>query len=351
MKSRLLLASASTLVAILLCEALLWLFAGTVYPPPLYPGDVEPERDATFDPLVGWKLPPGAVLPEVTDEYSVTYRANRQGFRSRRDFSLERSSLESDPLETSSLERSSLEAVSPGAPGRRIALIGDSYTFGSGVEDDETFAALLEARLPDTWCDNFGIGAWGIDQMWMALRHYALPLEPDLVILSFIRYDLDRSLSAYRRDHVWRWKPTFRLSGGELVPLTLDSRPGAAVRFLTQKSRLYRVWRKLENSLSRRFAVGYRWRLNRALFAAIRDDCRRAGVPLVVVHVPINRRSPAPVLAREFAELDVAFLDLEPLLPADADALYYPRDRHFNAAGHRFAAEAIHRFLVARGLV
>ncbi len=326
MRQKLLLALASTVIGILLCELVLWLFAGTIYTPPLYPGDVEAVRDETFDPLLGWKLPPGAVIPEVKDEYSVTYLANRQGFRSRRDFSLE-------------------------APGRRIAMLGDSYSFGSGVEDDETFAAVLESRLEDTWCDNFGIGAWGVDQMWLALRHVALPLAPDLVVLSFIRNDLDRSLSSYRQDHAWRWKPAFRLSGGELVPMTKENRPGAVRRFVHQKSRLHRLGRKLEHSLSRRHAVGYRWRLNRALFAAIRDDCRRAGVPLLVVHIPINRRKPAPMFEREFAGLGIEYLDLTPRLPADAGALYYPRDRHLNAAGHLFAAGEIHRALVERGLL
>ncbi len=326
MRYKLLLALASTAVAILLCELILWLFAGTIYPPPLYPGDARAVRDETFDPQLGWKLPPSATFPEVKDEYSVTYRSNRQGFRSGRDFTLS-------------------------VPGRRIAFLGDSYTFGSGVEDDETFAAVLETQLEDTWCDNFGIGAWGIDQMWLALRHAALPLAPDAVVLSFIRNDLDRSLSSYRRDHVWRWKPAFRLSGGELVPMTADNRPGAVKRFVHQSSRFYRQWRKLEHSLSRRWAIGYRWRLNRALFAAIRDDCRRAGVPLLVVHIPVNRRKPAPMFERGFADLGVEYLDLTPRLPADADALYYPRDRHFNAAGHRFAAGEIHRVLVDRDLL
>lgn len=326
MKSKLLLALASTLIGILLCELALRLSGDAIYEPPLYPGEVEPVRDETFDPLLGWKLPPDAGLAETSDEYSVTYRSNRQGFRSRRDFAL-------------------------GAPGRRIAMLGDSYTFGSGVADDETFAARLESMLDDTRVDNFGIGAWGVDQMWLALRHVALPLGPDLVIVSFIRNDLDRSLSSYRKDHVWRWKPAFRLADGELVPMTVENRPGAVRRFIHRHSRLYRLWRRTEHSLSRRYPVGYRWRLNRALFAAIRDDCRRAGVPLLVVHIPINRRKPAPMFAREFAAMGIDYLDLAGELPAAADALYYPRDRHLNPAGHRFVAGAVHRHLVARGLL
>ncbi len=320
------LAAASSVIALLLCELLLRLAGGEIYLTPFYPGEVTPQHDVTVDPLIGWKLPPATVLRETLEEFSVDYTTNAQGFRSRRDFR--------QPV-----------------AGRRIALLGDSYSFGSGVQDDESFAALLERRLANTRVDNFGIGGFGIDQMWMTLRHYALPLGPDLVILCFVRPDLDRSLSSYRQDHIWRQKPTFRLVEGRLRPMTSDSRPGRVHRWVNRHLRLYRVWRKWEHSLSRRFAVGYRWRLNRALFAAVRDDCRRAGVPLLVVHLPINRRSPVPLFASEFAELGIEFLDLTPELPGGADRLYYPRDRHLNAAGHRWVAETLYRYLAEGALL
>ncbi len=306
----------ATLAALVLVEALLRATGTTLYPAPLYPGDVEAEIDRTVDPLIGWKLPPGESLIDETADFRVAYRGNPQGFRSPHDFSRP-------------------------APGRRIVFLGDSYTFGSGVEDDETFVARLERRLADTTCYNLGIGGFGVDQMWMALEHYGLPLEPDTVVLTFIRNDLDRSLSAFREGHIWLAKPTFRLVGGRLVPLTRESRPPPLARWVQQRLRLSGLWRRLESSLSRRFAVGYRWRLNRALFEAIRDATRAAGAELLVVYVPINRGHAAPLFEREFRDMGVDFLDLGPLLPENPENLVYPRDRHFTAEGHRFAADAI----------
>ncbi len=297
-------------------EALLRATGKSLYPAPLYPGDVEAEIDRTVDPLIGWKLPPGETLIDETADFRVAYLGNPQGFRSPHDFS------------------------GP-APGRRIVFLGDSYTFGSGVEDDETFVARLERRLADTTCYNLGVGGFGIDQMWMTLEHYGLPLEPDAVVLTFIRNDLDRSLSAFRDGHIWLAKPTFRLVEGRLEPLTPENRPPPLTRWVQQELRLSGLWRRLESSLSRRFAVGYRWRLNRALFERIRDVTRAAGAGLLVVYVPINRGHAAPLFEREFREMGIDFLDLGPLLPEDPAALFYPRDRHFNAAGHRFAADAI----------
>lgn len=318
-----------TLIAILGAGLLLELamaLTGSYDPhPPLYPGDVEPGRDATVDPEIGWHLPPNVVSREETVDYMATYRANSLGFRDR------------EPTDA------------PGA--RRIAFLGDSYTFGSGVRVDETFVRLIERRHPGLRTDNFAIGGFGLDQMWRTLRRYALDVAPDVVVLCFIHYDLDRSLTAYRRGHIWLAKPTFRLAGDRLRPLEAADRPQGLAGLVERHSRLRELVRRATFGLERHLPIGYRWRLNRALFAAVRDDCAAAGVPLVVVHIPVNRAAPAPAFAREMEKLGIPYLDLQPLLPADRDSLYYPTDRHFTPAGHRFAADAIDSFLQDRGLL
>jgi hypothetical protein len=326
-RTKILIAVAASGIGLVVCELGLVMAGTSLDDPPVYPGDRIGVRDNTWDPHIGWKLPVEAVLDEVTEDYAVSYRSDSSGFRDHRQ--------EADA-----------------APTHPIVFLGDSFTFGTGVTDDQTFVRLVEGELEGTRCHNLGVGGFGIDQMWMTLRHYGLPLDPELVILAFIRNDLDRSLSAYRLGHgVWMAKPTFRLEGGQLVPLTVDNRPSAVRRFLEQRSRLWNLVRKTGRTISNRYAVGPRWRINRAIFEAIRDDCRAYGIPLVVVHLPVNTRPPVPGFRREFDRMEVPFLDLTPLLPDDADRLYYPKDRHFNPAGHRFTATAIARFLETENLV
>ncbi len=314
----------ATLATLALAELLMGLVGSPEIRGPVYPGERVPGESSGEDPVIGWKLPPRETIVETKPDFSVTYRSNRQGFRSNRDFAL--------PTRK-----------------RRVVLLGDSYTMGTGVEHQETFAYLLQRRLRKTQSYNFGIGGFGIDQMWLTLRHYALAVEPDLVVLSFIRPNLRRALSAYREGHDWLAKPVFRLEGGELVPMTIENRPSALWRFAERHSHLLEIGRRGEDSLGRHFPIGYVWRLNRVLFERIRDDCQAAGVPLVVMYIPVNRRSPAPMFERQFARLGIPFLDLAAHLPADADRLYHPLDRHFNAAGHRFAADRLAEFLTERG--
>jgi hypothetical protein len=292
--------------------------------PPIYPGDHEAVRNAHADPVLGWRCQPETEATDHRKGFSVIYRTNRQGFRGPRDF---------DP--------------EPGF--RRVAFVGDSFTFGTAVEDEQTFVRLVEERLADVRSLNFGLPAFGIDQMWAALRHFALRFGPDLVVLSFILDDLERSFQAYHWLGGWMEKPTFTLDGGRLVPLTIQNRPGALWRWVSQELRLYRAWLGFERKVMKSWGFGPTWRLNRAIIEAARDDCRKAGVPFLVMYIPL-RSWPhrVPMFEQEFREMGVTLLDLSVHLPADRSNLWFQDDAHFTAAGHRFAAENLARFVAER---
>ncbi len=76
----------------------------------------------------------------------------------------------------------------------RVAIGGDSFTFGQGVEEDEAFAqvaagVLSEAGTP-TDVLNFGVPGHGTPQAVALLRKRALPTRPDLVLVSVFANDL-----------------------------------------------------------------------------------------------------------------------------------------------------------------
>ena len=99
-----------------------------------------------------------------------------------------------------------------------IALVGDSYTFGEVVRFEDTWAHQLQLSL-NSKCQilNFGVGGYGIDQMYLRYRRDVQPWNPQLVILSFIDHDLLRTLSVYAfllfPEGVEPWvKPRFTLN-------------------------------------------------------------------------------------------------------------------------------------------
>jgi hypothetical protein len=97
---------------------------------------------------------------------------------------------------------------------RRVVVVGDSFTFGEGVGDDETFPSRLQARLgTGVEVINLGIHGYGHDQMLIHLREEGIRYEPDLVVLGYYADDVPRNALAFR-DYA---KPRFVLRDGSLV--------------------------------------------------------------------------------------------------------------------------------------
>ena len=76
----------------------------------------------------------------------------------------------------------------------RVAVLGDSFVEGFGVEGEQTFSALLE----DQWTQaqkktsfiNMGLGGKGPLQYGRVLSHYGFDYKPDLVLICIYANDL-----------------------------------------------------------------------------------------------------------------------------------------------------------------
>ena len=66
---------------------------------------------------------------------------------------------------------------------RRILVLGDSFVFGYGVEQEEIFTTVLEGLLPATEVINAGVSGYGTDQELLWFRAEGARYRPDLVIL------------------------------------------------------------------------------------------------------------------------------------------------------------------------
>jgi lysophospholipase L1-like esterase len=102
---------------------------------------------------------------------------------------------------TNSLGFRGPEVVLPKPHGRlRIVAIGDSITFGWGVNDDETFCSrieqLLREKFPSRDLDvvNLGVGGYGTRQEVGLLKRNVSRLQPDLVLVGFYSNDVPESL-------------------------------------------------------------------------------------------------------------------------------------------------------------
>ena len=95
-----------------------------------------------------------------------------------------------------------------------ILAVGDSFTYGDEVADDETWPAQLQS-ISGHPVLNAGVGAYGIDQAVLRAEIVLDRFAPTTIIVAFISDDINRT-----EFHFYPWggghKPFFTHSNGEL---------------------------------------------------------------------------------------------------------------------------------------
>ncbi len=142
-----------------------------------------------YDETKGWVMKPNLTkYPSDVDD--ITISSNSKGLRMTYDVPYEKAEGE-----------------------ERILILGDSFTFGENVNDDEVYTYLLDEKLPNQTVINFGVHGYGHDQMLLFLQEEGIKYEPDIVILGFLSTDVPRNVLTFRDFS----KPMFELEDGELV--------------------------------------------------------------------------------------------------------------------------------------
>lgn len=320
-KAKLLVLAVTTTLATLGLEGVLALMGAFKPFPTTFVGEFEnrPSDNFLSDPVTGWRMRPNHILSLKTQEMQAAYQSNTQGFRAAEDFK---------PAETR----------------KRIVLAGDSFTFGYGVEYDETFGALIENELTDVVVCNLAMPGFGLDQIWLSVRHQALPLDPDLVIVGLVNVDFKRSQVAYRKAEGFN-KPTFSLVNGRLVPRTAEDRPNFVLRFLEEHSRIWTGGRLGSRWFSYRLPLGEWWHLNEAILDAIRCDCAETSTPVLFINIPTKAWRRFPMLNAHMERTGADYIDATENKPPNALEYFFAVDSHINAAGNRYVAGLLVRWI------
>ena len=227
----------------------------------------------------------------------------------------------------------------------RIALVGDSVTFGEGVpRTEETFAQVLEQTLNGRQqaltarVFNFGASAYSVKVMAASLRHRMLAVEPDLVVMAIVPSDsdLERTPAVDRRGNLTDNKLS------SFLPRDSVMRPWLRkIHLLYFVRDLVYPWldnsRKAEEILKAGEVPPSYAYLNE--FRAI---AKEHGLPYRLVLLPSLKSRFHNFSSRLRAD-DLAHVDLEPLRERFSDAEFRASrfDTHPSAAVHRAIGEAL----------
>lgn len=221
----------------------------------------------------------------------------------------------------------------------RIAVLGDSYTYGFGVEEPDTFVRLVEqdlrARRPQTPPEvvNFGVPGYNTFQYarWYVTKVRAL--RPQVVVIFHVENDVVPS------DCELGW--TMPFSNG---PAILEHSYLARMLYLLPRE--FTFSRKAETTDLEQELTRHRAAFDR-LTAAVAQD----GARLFVVVLTDRNHKPAFNIAitDEFERLQIPWVSIAPLLQEGPDStenfLVGDESKHFSVAGHRRIAAATARWL------
>jgi hypothetical protein len=80
----------------------------------------------------------------------------------------------------------------------RVALIGDSMTYGYEVRCEDSWGHALEAQLgPAVQVLNFGVSGYGLDQVLLRYERDTQPMKPQIVLIGITSEEIRRSINVY----------------------------------------------------------------------------------------------------------------------------------------------------------
>ena len=233
----------------------------------------------------------------------------------------------------------------PKTPGeRRIVILGDSFTWGIGVESKQTFSEILERKLKESGAQNVriinaGMPSYGTVHELAFHRAYSAELGADAIILAYYPNDDDDNSVPYRflDGYIWR------------DPTLIFGQPSFVVELVVQRTRLglekSGIWRPKNRPDGRALSL--------KLIREVQESCATNHWPFFVLDIP----------ARESTKFVAPFEHSTAFRPLDvpADHLITMRDEveslsespyleehHLNPAGHELTAQVLAKALSQR---
>ena len=220
----------------------------------------------------------------------------------------------------------------------RIAIVGDSVTFGEGIpRTEDTYAHVLEDTLNQQQHTvavqvlNYGASAYSVKSMAATLQHRMVEIQPDLIIMAIIPHDFNLS------------RTPIIDAAGYLVDQRIGILLDASVRNVLRKVHLMYVlrdivmpWFSPSQYIDPPFSRGeipdsYRY------IQQFKETADRYRLPYVIVLIPRMEENPWGPLPDRLAQDATAYLDLSGLGKEFTKEQYMASqfDRHASAAVHR----------------
>ncbi|MEN6437631.1 MAG: GDSL-type esterase/lipase family protein [Syntrophobacter sp.] len=305
------------------------------------------------DPLLGWVGVPSFGARFKRGDFDVMIQMDAGGFRK------------------------SECAIRPEAGARKVLFLGDSFTWGWGVEQGKVFTDVLQGEMGQGFrIGNRGVNAYGTVQEKMLLEREIGQEKPDLVGLVFFMNDFEDNV-----DPDGSSRPFCTVENGKVLlrNCPVESPLGAAyspairqsyaaslltyygdygIRVVKQKMAARDFQEREKTGLEPDLVA-----IADTMLAEMKNICSAHGAEFFVVYAPASedvasdRETVYCSTVRKLCmDHGIGFLDMVgPFRRAEAQkkkvggSLFFTNDRHWTDEGHRIAGQLIRDYLRTRG--
>lgn len=234
-----------------------------------------------------------------------------------------------------------------------VLLLGCSFTYGFGVNDDQTFASILQEAYPETGIQNAGVVGYGSVQSLMQLKEQLEAGHLKVALLHFSSYHFMRNrLSQQYRSNL---KIGYKRSSQDVGNLMKQSKfpyktsCDGPIEFVSWES-MYsnwpgRDWLASVNGMQTAFDkasedIEQQVEITACILKEMNDLCRKRGVEFGVVCLdttPETKQLKKRLGGFNWLDVNFNFNDKE--------LTNHPYDSHPNPSGHKLIANKIRPFL------
>ena len=283
-----------------------------------------------YDPRYGWSHIPVSSGTFHSYGFDTKVRINQKGFRGR----------EIDYTRDGKF--------------KRIVILGDSFVWGFGVQEEEMFTSRMEKQIPNLEIVNLGVSGYSTDQELLLYQDEGRKYKADLVVLLVAANDFDSNMQTVQ--YSVYGKPAFVLeANGNLVvinqPVVQTSwikRTAvslASYSFVLTQINRYSKHLKLTPMLGidkeqvGLFPQSIAEEVTARLIMELKRSTAQDGVPLLVVFVDgLGRRGR---IAGYLAQSDIDCLLLDEYLDHEDKSLHLPDGFHWSSQGHQIVARVL----------
>lgn len=230
----------------------------------------------------------------------------------------------------------------------KVVFLGDSFTFGSNVDEEESFSYHFGNSSNNVESINLGVPGYGHTQMLLKLLTDVVDMDPDYVVIGFVNTDISRNGLTFRLHSI----PKFTIENNKLILKNVPLQPVSRWRNVFRTYNYFEIISHLVSLYSKDIELE---KVSNFIFDEMVQISRDHNFTLVFTYLPeylesmANESNPHPSFTKVCKNDDIICLDPIPRFHSflqNQSKPDYHFEKHYSPDLHKLVSEEIYEGII-----